>query len=201
MSDPRFWMQTYTNRPFRFDDLSSNEVDIKDIARSLSRIPRFNGHASKHLSVAEHSLAVSHALKEKKYSTLVQMHGLLHDAHEAYTGDIISPFQRYLKECHGISFKRIQADIQTHIHKQLQVADLTDGGDLNSIGDADLLCCKIERDLFARSSLEWDIDTYVTYEYDLSRVLYDRTRVMSPLEANSAFIELYYDLKKGLGQC
>lgn len=72
-------------------------IDIRDIACALSRINRFNGATSLPLNVAAHSLAVMRELERRKASPEVLLLGLLHDAHEAYIGDITNPVRRALK--------------------------------------------------------------------------------------------------------
>lgn len=63
---------------------------LPEIARALSRIPRFNGHTLRPWSVAQHSLLVMELLGADEDPEL-QLAALLHDAHEAYLGDITSP--------------------------------------------------------------------------------------------------------------
>ena len=66
-------------------------VDINDIAHSLSLQCRYNGHVSEHYNVAHHSVIVSqHCPKEDA------LWGLLHDASEAYLGDVNSPLKSVL---------------------------------------------------------------------------------------------------------
>lgn len=66
-------------------------IKIKDIAQSLSRQCRFNGHGKYFYSVAEHCV-----LGASMYSDPSdQFAFLLHDAHETYTGDIVSPVKAY----------------------------------------------------------------------------------------------------------
>lgn len=74
-------------------------IVIEDIARSLSRIPRWLGHTSHAVaySVAQHSVRVSLLLNATGY----ELEGLLHDAHEAFLGDIPRPV------AHAIGITRI----------------------------------------------------------------------------------------------
>lgn len=72
-------------------------VRIEDIAHALSNQCRYNGHTSEFYSVAEHSVRVSSCLPPKH-----QLAGLLHDAAEAYVGDIVRPLKPLLKEFKGI---------------------------------------------------------------------------------------------------
>lgn len=66
---------------------------VSDIATALSRIPRYIGHTRAPYSVAEHCVHVARLLPEQ-----LKLHGLLHDAAEAYIGDIPTPVKEYLRE-------------------------------------------------------------------------------------------------------
>jgi len=158
MSNPRTWMQTYTGRAFKFDECYNLDLHIKDIARPLSRIPRFGGHTTKPLSVAEHSIAVSYILERQGVPSICTMHGLMHDAHEAFTGDMVAPFKRYLKETYLIDINAMQAEMQCNIMASFRIPMLSNINHIELIREADLMACKIERDIYMSSTLSWDID-------------------------------------------
>lgn len=80
-------MRTYTGKTVNPLALTDEMIDIRDIAHSLSKIARFNGHHHGFNSVGEHSVYVSMICY--KYP----MEGLLHDAAEAYLGDMIRPLK------------------------------------------------------------------------------------------------------------
>lgn len=90
-----------------FDFLSPEDhgYDIKLIAHALSNICRYNGHSKRFYSVAEHSVLVSQCVP-----TSLQLCALLHDASEAYVGDMTSPLKRLIPEF-GVIEDRIQACI------------------------------------------------------------------------------------------
>jgi len=67
--------------------LKPKDVCIKDIAHSLALQCRYNGHCSDFYSVAEHSVRC--AAKAMEFE-LDPRYLLLHDAAEAYCGDIIT---------------------------------------------------------------------------------------------------------------
>lgn len=88
------WIHTYLGNRYQYGKI--NKVYIEDIAHHLSNICRFTGATEEFYSVAQHSVEVSYFLKNQ--SVMTQLHGLLHDAHEAYTGDINAPLQEYWKD-------------------------------------------------------------------------------------------------------
>lgn len=70
-------------------------IDLADIRTGLVAAPRFAGHTRKPWCVLQHSLVVWRLLREAQPlpTPESQLWALLHDAHEAYTGDIPSPFK------------------------------------------------------------------------------------------------------------
>lgn len=96
------WFATATGRLVYVMAPEKSDVHIADIALSLSRQCRFAGHMRAnvaHYSVAQHSVLVSYAC-EPRHALL----GLLHDATEAYTQDIVRP----LKHALGASYKALE---------------------------------------------------------------------------------------------
>lgn len=85
------WIRTWSGVEFDLENPDPCMVDIEDIAISLSHIIRFNGQTGVPYTVAEHSMYVSAACSDEN-----KMWGLLHDAHEAYVGDIITPVKRLI---------------------------------------------------------------------------------------------------------
>lgn len=83
------WMQTYPGRVV-FEPLNPrhDQLAIEDIAHALGMICRFGGHTVDYYSVAEHSVHVSHVCDPQE-----ALAGLLHDAAEAYLGDMIRPMK------------------------------------------------------------------------------------------------------------
>lgn len=69
--------------------VSAADINIRDIAHALSHINRFNGHSRQAINVAWHSVWVSRLCKPEHAKI-----GLLHDAPEAYLGDVIRGLKR-----------------------------------------------------------------------------------------------------------
>jgi len=79
---------TYTGRWFDVFDPRPEDVDILDIAHALSLTNRYGGHTDLPYSVAQHSVLASQEVPEED-----AMWALLHDAGEAYLGDVPKPIK------------------------------------------------------------------------------------------------------------
>jgi len=66
---------------------------LEDIALALSRIPRFGGHCRTPWSVLQHSLVCEQIARNDGRTKMTRLIALLHDAHEALTGDVPSPLK------------------------------------------------------------------------------------------------------------
>lgn len=88
------WIQTRDGNVFDFNNPKPESISLDEIAHSLAIQNRFNGHTRFPYSVAQHSINVSRLLEEWGERPEVLLAGLMHDAAEAYTGDLISPLKR-----------------------------------------------------------------------------------------------------------
>lgn len=80
------YIMTYSGRQFWPLDPRAEEIDVEDVAHALSNLCRYTGHVREFYSVAEHSCYVADLV-----SPTSRLWGLLHDAPEAYLGDLASP--------------------------------------------------------------------------------------------------------------
>jgi hypothetical protein len=87
------WMQTYSGEPFYPLEAKPEEVEILDIAHALSMVCRYAGHCLRFYSVAEHSVLLSHTVDPEHARW-----ALLHDATEAYMGDMVRPLKHEMPE-------------------------------------------------------------------------------------------------------
>lgn len=108
------WIQTLKGNKFNFDKPDPDSISEEDIAIALSHLCRFTGHlpVGKFFSVGEHSLNVCRWLGADA-DPAVMLAGLLHDASEAYMGDINSPLKA-MNDMRG--YKRIEKIVQGAIN-------------------------------------------------------------------------------------
>ena len=83
------WVPTYTGKRLDPFDPQRDQIDLIDIAHALSQICRYNGHTVRHYSVAEHCVRVSSCVPARVCGLT-----LMHDAAEAYIGDMVRPIKR-----------------------------------------------------------------------------------------------------------
>ena len=113
MANKQAWLTTRSGIQFFLNSPSESMIHWDDIAESLAKTCRFNGHCRGFYSVAQHSMIVANAMPIES-----RIYGLLHDAHEAYTGDIISP----VKNCIGTVRQSRLDSMQNNIDRQIYSA-------------------------------------------------------------------------------
>lgn len=118
------FVSTYRGHRFYPLDPCIDDVDIEDIAHGLAYQCRFNGQTSSFYSVAQHSLLVASIVPE-----CLRLPALLHDAAEAYLGDIVKPLKMLVPQFSVIE-KQVAAIISQRFavyecdHPQIKIADL-----------------------------------------------------------------------------
>lgn len=96
---PDDYILTDSGKFFFFDPLRDpGAISLPSIARALGKICRFTGQTSTFYSVADHSVVVAEIVLERTGSKGEALAALLHDAAEAFLGDVSSPLKRLLGE-------------------------------------------------------------------------------------------------------
>ncbi len=153
------WVETVSGNKVSLSHPDPATIDLDDIAHGLARQARFNGHTpGEPYSVARHSLWVCrYFLPEAPRMALL---GLLHDAHEAYLGDIVRPVAHSEPELHR-AFKRLKGRLQTAIYAALRV-DPPHGDEAIAIRDVDnqALACEARAFMVSRGE-DWNLPVTV----------------------------------------
>lgn len=115
-------------------------IDLEDVAHCLARTCRFNGAVDSYYSVASHSVYVARRLQEG-WAARVAQAGLLHDAAEAYLGDMTSGLKQLFPE-----YRSLERAWEYAVQRRFDVVF----AGCHTIKEADLRARLAEaRDLFA----------------------------------------------------
>ena len=110
------WIETYTGRRFYILDPQPEQIQIEDIAHSLSLLCRFTGHVKYFYSVGQHSLLGSHLVPPQD-----ALWFLLHDASEAYIGDMNRPLKHATRA--GDAYVPVEANIMRAICRRFGLSE------------------------------------------------------------------------------
>lgn len=113
-------IQLYSGKFIELTAPEPKDIEILDIAHALSNLCRFTGHCTTFYSVAQHSTLVSHYIDPTYSNPRLNLAGLLHDASEAYLGDMASPLKNLMP-----SYKQMEWAFQAVISQCFDV-DLVD---------------------------------------------------------------------------
>ena len=153
---------------------SPSQIAIGDIAHGLAHQCRFNGQTNKFYSVAQHSVLVASILPRE-----LRLAGLLHDASEAYLGDIVQPLKELLPDYQAIEAKFCEV-LGTRFDVDLQPND--------AIKHADLVVLATERrDLMPMDTADWSSIAGIT---PLIRTI----KPLAPETAAAQFMDLFFKL-------
>jgi 5'-deoxynucleotidase YfbR-like HD superfamily hydrolase len=170
MTNP--YVSTYLGNRFFLTNPHIDDVDIEDIAHGLAYQCRFNGQTREFYSVAQHSLMVMSLVPEE-----LQFSALLHDAAEAYLGDMVKPLKNLFPE-----FSVIEAHVMEIIGHRFNL-DLSHLDP--AIKQADLIALATEkRDLMPHSVETWH---YLQNIEPLPAPI----EAMSPQKAKMAFLDAF----------
>ena len=137
------WILTRTGR--RFDLLAPcpSQIFVLDIAHALAHLCRFSGHTSRHYSVAQHSLVVASIVPAEH-----KLAALLHDATEAYVGDMVRPLKQLMPE-----YRAVEQRIWHAICERFDIAQELP----ECVKEADMIALATERaQLMPDHPAEWE---------------------------------------------
>lgn len=88
---------TVSGKEIDIFSIELNDIVLEDIIHALSLINRYNGHTRFPYTVAQHSVYVAQLEYKHSQDARKAMAALMHDAAEAYIGDIVRPVKNTLK--------------------------------------------------------------------------------------------------------
>lgn len=150
------WVITLSGRRFNILKPNPEDIILSDIASSLARQARFNGHTRFFFSVGQHSCLGAQAAA---HDTKLAQWMLFHDATETYLGDLVSPVKKLLPD-----FEIIEARIQWAICKRFGLS-FPPPKEVKAI-DRRLLATEV-RDLITRDLSSWAIQPEEPFEFQV----------------------------------
>jgi len=143
----------------KFETYSGIEIDIlnptidmiciEDIAYGLANICRFGGQIDNHYSVAKHSIYVARLCPDLPPNDL-KLVGLMHDASEAYLGDVVKP----IKHLFGKMYSELEERYMRLIFEKYNL----DYDKLALIKKYDKIALEEEQQYFRRDSRTCTVD-------------------------------------------
>jgi uncharacterized protein len=145
---PGPYLQTVSGRWVNPFDPDPEQLDADDIARALANQCRFGGHSRTFYSVAQHSVIVSELVEERGGDVEDAFAALMHDATEAYLGDMPHPI-KHRSEL-GAAFKEAEDRLEQVIRARFRIKP-----DVPEIKGVDRALLATERRAFSGESWHW----------------------------------------------
>jgi 5'-deoxynucleotidase YfbR-like HD superfamily hydrolase len=177
---PGPYLQTVSGRWVNPFDPDPEQLDAGDIARALGNQCRFGGHCRPFYSVAQHSVIVSRLVEERGGDAEDAFAALMHDATEAYLGDMPHPLKH--RSPLGAAFKDAEDRLEHAIRARFAIKP-----DVPEIKRADRALLATERRAFSDEAWHWpELEGVEALDLELT--------AWSPDEAARAFAERYAEL-------
>ncbi len=139
------FITTFMENHVDFLNPDPKTIQIEDIAHALALIPRFGGHTGRLYSVAQHSIHVAELCPPE-----LKLISLMHDANEAYLGDIITPIKNVMP-----GFRALEDRFHAVICERFEISRIIP----EEVRRADALMLAMEaRDLMHVNPKDWGMD-------------------------------------------
>jgi hypothetical protein len=177
---PGPYLQTVSGKWVNPLDPDPEQFDIEDIARALGNLCRFGGHCRTFYSVAQHSVIVSQLVEERGGDAEDVFAALMHDAAEAYLGDMPHPLKH--RSALGAAFKEAERELEAAIEAHFAIK-----ADVPEVKRADRALLATERRAFSAERWRWpELEGVEALDLELE--------AMAPEDATKAFLDRYAEL-------
>jgi uncharacterized protein len=177
---PGPYLQTVSGRWVNPFDPDPDQLDAGDIARALANQCRFGGHCRVFYSVAQHCVIVSELVEQRGGDAADAFAALMHDATEAYLGDMPHPLKH--RSPLGASFKAAEDQLEQAIRDRFGVRP-----DVAEIKRVDRALLATERRAFSAETWHWpELEGVEPLELELT--------AWTPEQAAQAFSRRYAEL-------
>jgi uncharacterized protein len=177
------YLQTVSGRWVNPFDPDPAQLDPGDIARALANQCRFGGHCRAFYSVAQHSVIVSRLVEERGGDAEDVFAALMHDAAEAYLGDMPHPLKH--RSPLGAAFREAERRLEAVIRRRFAIKP-----DVPEIKRADRALLATERRAFSAEEWHWpELEGVAPLDLALEP--------WPPDEAARAFLARYAELAAG----
>jgi uncharacterized protein len=177
---PGPYLQTVSGRWVNPFDPDPEQLDAGDIARALANQCRFGGHSRAFYSVAQHSVIVSELVEERGGDAEDAFAALMHDATEAYLGDMPHPLKH--RSALGAAFREAEDHLEEAIRARFGIRE-----HVPSIKPVDRALLATERRTFSAETWHWpELEGVEALDLELT--------AWSPDEAAEAFARRFAEL-------
>lgn len=203
------WVHTACGAAVSLLEMQPADVYMLDIAAALSKIARYNGHTTgeRGYSVAQHSVLCADLIRVWGGDAHLEREALLHDAGEAYYGDVTWPVQMALGEIHremvaatieavrdGWKYAPRDGDDVAHQHDGRQIESAVSGAlDELALGLTrdPLRELKNRVDTVVRKALKLaEHEPVLVKRADMVALAIERVNLMAPCERDWRLVEL-----------
>jgi uncharacterized protein len=142
------YLQTVSGRWVDPFDPDPEQIELADIARALANQCRFGGHCRTFYSVAQHCVIISELIEEAGGSADEALAALMHDAAEAYLGDLPHPI-KHRSEL-GTAFREAEQPLEQTIRARFAITDPS-----TAVKRVDRALLATERRTFSAETWHW----------------------------------------------
>lgn len=158
---------------------SPEQLNIQDIAHSLSNLCRWGGHCSPFFSVAQHSILVYELVE----NSAAKKWAFAHDFTECYCGDVVTP----IKRCFSL-FGKLENNSAVVIRDHFMIPYSDDIE--KEVKNADRLAAYLESTALFDERSSWRRSHFPEFNGHMYDYFPD-FRPMVPREANRLFLETF----------